>query len=493
MNAAPLTRIRFRILAIVLLAIIPSLLLICLSAGERKKQVSDEIEGNAIRLSRFLASNLERDLSEGESYLKAVAEVLRIKGVQDGVCSETLHGIAGDSSTYLNVGLADRAGHVVCSADHDERFSGLWTLDWFRELDTANGFTVGFDFNSSSGSGSSIVLVLPVSVGGHYIPAGRHYLFASMDLEWLNRLAEGSHLPPGSAISITNRKGDAVARYPEPEKWVGKSRQAESNMNNQTATEGVLVAGGIDRVKRLYAYTKVPGKGELVVNVGVSRDAILEPAGRALRNQLIALGIVAVLAVLAAWFGADLFLLKQVRTLIDATKQLGAGNLQTRSMLSYDSGELGELAKAFDEMAETLEWRDAQLTESEVERGDPLAMLLVLIECVPEPFIIMDESLSVLACNQEASQILKAEDEALIGQSMYRIFPDVPPEKMAGWKAVPSGRCSQEPIRIQAEIAWLRNSGRPANVEISLTKASVSHHVYILALLKPAIEPIQEA
>jgi PAS domain S-box-containing protein len=495
MKSVPFTRIRFRILGIVLLALIPASLLICLSAAERKKQVSDEIEGNIIRLSRFLASNLERDLSEGEGYLRAIAEVVRGRRFPGGTCSETLHQIAGDSSIYSNIGISDRRGASLCSANPDASFSGLGAMDWFRDLDSASGLSIGFDFNSSHGSGSSIILVLPVSAVGIGAASGRSYVFALMDLEWLNRLAESSRLPPGSAISITNRKGDAVARYPEPEKWVGKSRQSGDDLRNRNASEGVLVAEGIDGVRRFYAYTKVHGKGGLVVNVGVSREAILEPAARALRNQLAALGIVALMAVLAAWFGADLFLLKQVRTLIKATRQLGAGNLQARSMLSYDSGELGELAKAFDEMAETLEWRDAQLRESEVEREDPLAMLPALAECMPEPFIIMDESFLILSCNREASRLLGLRNEELIGQSLYWLFPDIPVGEITGLIATPPGLDRLEVRRLRTETARHRESaGRhPVHVDISLTKAVMSNRTFLLALMKQILEPIQEA
>jgi PAS domain-containing protein len=494
MKVALLTRIRFRILGIVLLALIPASLLICLSAAERKRQVSDEIEGNSIRLSRFLASNLERDLSEGEGYLKAVEEILRGGRFPEGECSTMLRRISGDSSIYSNIGVADRKGLVLCSADPGRPFPGLEALDWFHGLDSASGFTVGFDFNSGHGSGSSIVLVLPVSSGGNGFASGDHYVFANMDLEWLNRLAEDSHLPSGSAISITNRKGDAVARYPEPEKWVGRARQSGNALGDRNDSEGVRLAKGIDGVKRLYAHSRVHGKGGLVVNVGVSREAILEPAGRALRNQLAALGIVALLAILAAWFGADLFLLKQVRTLIKATRQLEAGNLQARSMLSYDSGELGELAKAFDEMAETLEWRDAQLRESEVERGDPLALLPALAECMPEPFIIMDESFLILACNREASRLLGLTNEELIGQSLYWLFPDIPVGEIAGLIAVPPGPDGLEVRRLRTETARHRESvGRPIHIDISLTKAVMSNRTFLLALLKQTFEPIQEA
>ena len=293
------TRIRFRILGIVLLAIIPAMALIWYSAAERKLQMSREAEGNTLRLSRFLASNLERDLSEGEVLLTSVSEVLRGKRLLGGGCSQALGGLLDDSSAYANLGLTDGDGKTLCSARPSPALPGLGALEWFHKLDSADGFSVGFDFKGGLSARPSIVLVQPVAMGSGEGIAGRRYVFAVMQLDWLNELAESSRLPPGWAISVTNLKGDAVARYPDPEKWVGESRQRPADLESLQAWNGTRVTLGIDGVKRLYAYAKVGHKGDLVVNVGVSREAILAPANRALRSQLTALGIVGILALLA--------------------------------------------------------------------------------------------------------------------------------------------------------------------------------------------------
>lgn len=59
------TRAHARILFIVILAIVPAVMFPYFSAAERERRFSDEIENNALRLSRILASNLERAFTEG--------------------------------------------------------------------------------------------------------------------------------------------------------------------------------------------------------------------------------------------------------------------------------------------------------------------------------------------------------------------------------------------------------------------------------------------
>src|SRR3954471_14217045 len=63
------------------------------------------------------------------------------------------------------------------------------------------------------------------------------------------------------------------------------------------------------------------------------------------------------MALAAAWFGGERFILRQVRILSEAARQLAAGNLGSRAGLTKEKGELGKLAETFDKMAESLEQR----------------------------------------------------------------------------------------------------------------------------------------
>jgi len=360
------TKIRFRILAIVLLAIIPAILLIFYSAAERKLQVSRDIETNSLRLCRILAGNLQRDMAEGQGYLKVAALLLQSRSDSAGICGEDLSVFLGDSSIYLNFGIADSAGNVLCSAAPLPGSESLRQLDWFGRVGTTNRFTVGFDFQGILSPEATLNLALPIKREEN---GSGPVIFSVMDLNWLNRLAENARLPQGSALAVTNNRGDAVARYPDPDKWVGKAYPLSRIFGDDPAPEGIRIGTGVDGVERVYAHAQAPGKGNLRVHVGIRKEAVHAPADNALMNQLFALGVVSVLAILAAWFLSDIFLLKQVRALIAATRNLAKGNLTARSSLSYDKGELGDLARAFDEMAETLQWREAQLKESEIERA----------------------------------------------------------------------------------------------------------------------------
>ncbi len=75
--------------------------------------------------------------------------------------------------------------------------------------------------------------------------------------------------------------------------------------------------------------------------------------------------LIGLLALMAAWLGGERFVLRQVRILYHAVRQLGAGLLSSRTGLSREKGELGDLARAFDAMARSLEQRVKEREQSE--------------------------------------------------------------------------------------------------------------------------------
>ncbi len=71
------------------------------------------------------------------------------------------------------------------------------------------------------------------------------------------------------------------------------------------------------------------------------------------------------LALGAAWYGGERFIIRQVRRLYNATQRLATGDLSSRTGLYKEKGELGQLARTFDQMAASLEKRARDREQSE--------------------------------------------------------------------------------------------------------------------------------
>ncbi|HTL72732.1 MAG TPA: ATP-binding protein [bacterium] len=74
---------------------------------------------------------------------------------------------------------------------------------------------------------------------------------------------------------------------------------------------------------------------------------------------------VGILALGAAWYGGEHFILRQVQALTRAVLRLAGGDLQARSGLKKAEGEIGQLAQKFDEMAAALQQQHQRRDEAD--------------------------------------------------------------------------------------------------------------------------------
>ena len=80
--------------------------------------------------------------------------------------------------------------------------------------------------------------------------------------------------------------------------------------------------------------------------------------------NLTILGILFLVAFVAAFFGTDFLVLRQVKRLLHVTRDVAEGNLGVRTGPPYAGDELGELARAFDKMSGALEHREIEQEET---------------------------------------------------------------------------------------------------------------------------------
>ena len=124
---------------------------------------------------------------------------------------------------------------------------------------------------------------------------------------------------------------------------------------------------GLDSTQRLYGITTIRAAYEtdLYVSLGVSEEAVLSRLSWLYVRSIAGVGAVTVLALLAAWFGGEVFILRTVKKLVNATRQLASGDLTVRIGPLKEKDELSMLAGSFDDMAESLEQRTRQAQRAE--------------------------------------------------------------------------------------------------------------------------------
>ncbi|MBT7067736.1 MAG: HAMP domain-containing protein [Verrucomicrobia bacterium] len=175
-------------------------------------------------------------------------------------------------------------------------------------------------------------------------------------------------------LNVLDRSGTILTHYPDRGAWVGQTIMDTPIFNAiREKHEGTVELNGVDGVMRSYTFTGVKGSsGDLFVNVGVAKRAALAPVMRALYLKLAALLAIGVSVFLAVWISSVFLVARPVGMLVDTTRRLAEGDLNTRSRLSGGPREMMELAHSFDQMAESLERqeRDRQDTHARLLQYD---------------------------------------------------------------------------------------------------------------------------
>jgi PAS domain S-box-containing protein len=156
-----------------------------------------------------------------------------------------------------------------------------------------------------------------------------------------------------------------------------------------------------------------------------------------------------------------------VRRLVAATRALAAGDLGTRTGMDYTGGELGQLARAFDEMAESLEWRLAQLRESENERSHSQDRFSALVERAPEAILGVDGDLSLFFCNRGAETLFGRERNELEGLGLDELLAGDGKES-AYAELVGALR---DPLRERVDTTLIRRDGTPFRADVAVSRS----------------------
>lgn len=359
--------LRVRLLVLVLLAVIPALLLDSYAASERRRLATLEIQSSALRQARLVSTDHLRSFDGARQLLIALARLPEAHGGNLRACNRLFSDLLRLNPQYANLGVVDANGYVTCSGIETQEEYNLAADLFFSQATETREFAIGQHRIDPISTKASIYFGYPVLDVQDRIVS---IVFAALDLNSFTETIVETQLPDEAALLIIDRQGAILGIHPDPQHWLGQFRPDEPLVQTILAQEeGTTEFTGVDGITRLFAFTPLEAgiSSNSFVGVGISKEAAFSEANRVLLRNLASLGLVAFLALTAAWFGGDLFILRKINSLLNATRRLAAGDLSARTNLSYGKAELSQLAQAFDHMAEALEEREVERKRAEDE------------------------------------------------------------------------------------------------------------------------------
>ena len=343
---------------LVLLAILPALVLIFYSGIELRNEAIE----NARREVMFLAQTM-REVQKGialstHQTLATLARMDEIRRMDGPASSSIFRAIIEENPVFINIAAVNLNGDVFASArpfvavnladrPHVQQALQDKTFVAGEYIVTRMGETVpslSFAYPVLDASGSPELI-----------------LTASLHLENFSAFFDVAKLPKNSFIAVNDRNGIRLFYHPPREETnpVGGliANDAWEKAKRRQAP-GFSTHEGSDGIRRIYAFTPVRLHDDqapyMYMWAGRPEVSVIQPANRILARNLLLMLISAGLALAVALLVGGKILVTPIQRLISAAREFAAGDINARSSMGGAPGELGTLARTFDEMADAL-------------------------------------------------------------------------------------------------------------------------------------------
>jgi signal transduction histidine kinase len=266
----------------------------------------------------------------------------------------------------VSFSLANTDGHVLVAAP-DASDMELGASPFFRTAMDSGFFTVGNYTFMPAERRVVIHFAQPVTDADNRTVG---VLVADFDLSYFGRIFYGIHLPEKSVFTLTDAGGMRLTRFPETEKytWVRDLPYMVTRMSSGEE-EGTFTEPGVDGVRRLYSFKRLHFQGAsfpyLMIRLGIPVELALSEAQSVIVRNVGLLVLATALALVTAWFVGEFTVVRRLNRLIEATGKVKMGDLSVRIGVEAGSGELGQLAAAFDSMAGELERKEEERSLAE--------------------------------------------------------------------------------------------------------------------------------
>ena len=355
-----------RLFLIAAVALLPTTAVLFYNLWSLRQAEQQEVRDQAARIALLVALEVDQIIQGTDNLLRAVAAAPVVRRGDAAGCAEFLSSIVGELPQFASVAVADAGGFVRCAPPPlpEEVFVG--DRSYFVEARETGGRVTGEFTEGRVSAKPSLPVAIPLAGEGAW--AGG-VAVASIDLKWLGARLKDRALPPGSAVTIADRKGRILAREPLPEDFVGTMIPDTFQHLVNADAPGTLELTSQDGTRRIVGYRPVDDlPAGLYVSAGISTEESFTALNQAtLRGLLIAL-VSIVLALLLARSTSAAFVDRPFRQLVGTIDKWRRSDVTARTGMTEREGELGAVGKAIDEFMDELESARASRRKAEEQR-----------------------------------------------------------------------------------------------------------------------------
>ncbi len=466
--------LRIRLTLLLALVLLPATVLLVYAGYESSRRARAEAEQDLLRLSELVAASQAQRLADARSLLALIAQFPEVQAGDPAACSARLAELLPFYPAYSGLGLADLHGNVYCTALPLTSTVNVSDRAWYQWVLSTNDFAVG-DYVLGRTGRPTLGLGYPVRNSQGQVSG---VASLGLNLLALNEAAANIPLPDDTDLLLFDANGTVLAHAPDSDRWLGENHAADALAQRAlTGQPAVTQLPGLDATPRLYATLVLHHLGgqPLYLALGRPPQAVYAAADSIQLRNLAAIVLLEALALITIWQASRRLLLRPVDELLRATRRVTVGDLSARTDLQHDRGELGQLALAFDHMADTLSRQDAERRAAEAELRVSWEHYRRLVELSPDTVFVMQAG-QVVYINAAGARLLGAEQPAaLVGQPVLTTF--VHPDDRARLAGALQQLNGPAPMPL-TEVRWQTLAGaaqRGRSLEVEVAATAIEH------------------
>lgn len=469
--------IRTQLFLMAFIVAIPAVGIVIYAGLEQRNDAINSAHTDTRKLADSIAAEQKILVAGVQQLTGALAQLPEIRNQDTARVQPVLSDVLNINPQLLNIFIADRTGRMWISAKPSKGSFSVADRRHFINARTTGRFSSGeyivgrmlgkptlsfsYPYKNLKGKFSGVIVV-------------------NIDLDHFRNHLLNAELPQGSSYIILDHRGVILSRGIDPAPYVGKQCNQEFFKRVQKGPEGISFVGEavVTGDKRFISCRKLYLAGEeapyAYIAAGIPVDAVVSIANRALLFKLALLAPFMLIAFYLAWFIGRRSIVDRISILRSASQRLAEGDLQARVSDLVEGGELGELGRSFDYMADAL-YQDickrkhdeqtlheqARLLEEEVAERQKAEealrkterFLRTIIDAEPEcvKLIAFDGTLQMM--NRAGLTMIGAVSlDQVKGESLY---PLVTPEYRDAFIALTKAVFMGTPGRLEFEISGL--------------------------------------
>jgi PAS domain S-box-containing protein len=358
------------------------------------------------QLVNRVSSEISSFAASTELLLNTLSKISIVQQQNSQAVNHLLADIVKQNPVYSNLLMLDRTGNLWASA-----LPFKAPVSYAERRHVKNALVTGM-FSSSEYSMGKLIkkpifaFALPMKDASGQITG---VAIAALDLDNFKRMLEGLKFGEDTTILLVDHKGTILYNALRPELIGKEDRNDLFKRMTGNGNEGTFEAVGNIGTYRIISYHKLKLPHEqapyMYVRAAIDHSKALEQANRDLLINIIVLTNIVLIMLGCAFYVSKKYLIEKIDTLQDASRRLAKGDLDVRVAAKVTGGELGELGRTFDTMAQALSEDRAARELTEKSLIDSEARLRNAVLGSPYPTMLSAEDGEVILISNSWTEI----------------------------------------------------------------------------------------